>query len=112
MGFVSLTHYNSGSESGPLSSLSAFSPRESKLPAEGLVQQRFFELVQRGELALVEGFETLRSRHEPRIVLNGLQALIDGEGVKDPNPFARMPQERECELAVAEVFHPRKLRLE
>jgi hypothetical protein len=28
-------------------------------PAEGLVQQRLLQLVERGELALVEGFETL-----------------------------------------------------
>ncbi len=30
-----------------------------ELAAEGLVEERFFEFVERGELALVEGFETL-----------------------------------------------------
>jgi hypothetical protein len=30
-----------------------------QLPAEGSVQQRLFQLVERGELALVEGFEAL-----------------------------------------------------
>ena len=32
---------------------------KSKLSAEGSVQQRLFQLVERGELALVEGFEAL-----------------------------------------------------
>ena len=38
---------------------SGISCPESQLPAEGSVQQRFFQFVERGEFALVEGFEAL-----------------------------------------------------
>src|SRR5207248_1196761 len=53
-----------------------------------------------------------RSRHEPRIVLDGFHALIHEEGIVYPNPLAGMTHKVEGECGVAEVFHPRKLRLE
>ncbi len=44
--------------------------KHSKLPGEGLVQQGFFQLRQRGELSGVEGFQALG---------------FGGEGVDDVN---------------------------
>src|SRR6266540_5383702 len=63
-------------------------------------------------LSCMAGSFSWRSRHEPRIVLNRLHALVHGESVVYPNPLARMPHEIEGKLVVAEVFHPGKLRLE
>src|SRR5262245_53602869 len=53
-----------------------------------------------------------RSRHEPRVVLDGLHALVHRECVVDAHPFARVPHEIEGKLAAAEWFHPGELRLE
>src|SRR5262245_12478772 len=53
-----------------------------------------------------------RSRHEPRVALDGLHALVHREGVVETHPFARVPHKIQGKLAAAERFHPGELRLE
>src|SRR5437764_924717 len=53
-----------------------------------------------------------RSRHEPRVILNGLHALVHRKCVVDAHPFARVPHEIKGKLAATEWFHPGELRLE
>ena len=49
----------------------------SQLPAEGLAQQQLFQLVERGEFPLVDGFETLSFFNES--VVNVFEGLFKHE---------------------------------
>jgi len=43
--------------------------------------------------------------HEPRIVLNGPQALVHGDAREEFDPRAGVPHEGQSELGVTDVFH-------
>src|ERR1022692_4728290 len=51
-------------------------------------------------------------RHEPRIVLNGLQALVHRDSREKCDPLAGVPHERQSELAIADALHASELFLE
>src|ERR1039457_1707051 len=51
-------------------------------------------------------------RHEPRIVLNGLQALVHGDAREECDPLAGVPHERQSEPGITDVFHAGELFLE
>ena len=76
------------------------------------MQPRLLQGAQRGEFLLVEAGVAWRSWCKIRVVFNRLQAFIHGQLLIDLKPRSRMSEVREAELAVADVFHPRKLRLE
>src|ERR1022692_1090073 len=54
----------------------------------------------------------IKLRLEPRIVLNGLQALIHGHAGVKLDPLAGVPHERQCELGITDVLHASEFFLE